>query len=158
MTAQLVIDTSRFEQDLSAIFDGIKEPCQIAMAESFKEVVNANLGDEGMTERRKDWIDLKSRYAKRVGRSNPTLRLSFSEAAKVGGVPEQLYHSTQISSSKDAAVVFNDCEYADAHQFGGGNMPERPFFPIWGGEVLPATTAKCVESAEKTAESMIRYL
>lgn len=149
MTAELVIDQQAFENSVMAEFQKVKIPCQAAMAEAFRGVVNANLGDEGVTDK-PQWDALQnSRYAKRVNRTEATLRLTASESAKVGGIPELLYNSTGMEvANPDFASVWNSCEYADYHQF-GGKVPARPFFPIANGEVTETTKDLCVAACEK---------
>ena len=101
---------------------------------------------------------MSDKYSKRIGgRTQATLRMTAAEAAKVGATAELLYDSTRIQvTNPEFAVVYNDCEYAADHQFGTNRMPPRPFFPISGGDVLPATTQKCVDACEKTLMEVLR--
>lgn len=156
MTAQLVIDEQAFYDSVMAEFQKVKVPCQSEMADVFRGVVNANLGDEGITDK-PQWDSLQnSRYAKRVGRTEATLRLTAGESAKVGGIPGLLYDSTGMDvTNPDFASVWNSCEYADNHQE-GITVPQRRFFPIDGGEVTEATKDLCVEACEKKLIELLK--
>ena len=157
MTATLTIDEPAFLNSIMAEFQKVKVPCQAAMAEAFRSVVDGNLGDKDFKDIPHDWDGLSSKYAKRIGRAYPTLRMNGVEAAIMGAEPNLLYDSTRIEvTNPDFATVYNDCEYASAHQFGEGNMPPRPFFPISGNEVLPYTTQKCLDACEAELERKLR--
>ena len=150
MNATLVIDEQTFINSVQAEFDKVKVPCQAAMAQAFRGVVNANLGDAGVQDK-PDWSPVTSKYAKRVGRTDATLRLTATEAAKVGGIPELLYDSTGVEvTNPDASFVWNGCEYAEKQQ------DARRFFPIVNGEVTQATQDVCVDACRKELEARLR--
>jgi phage gpG-like protein len=125
---------------LAAEFQAAKVAGQAAMAEKFFEITRENFGNDGI-DRPIEWPALSPKYAKRVGREHATLFVSG-----------ELEASLTWQSTPEYAEVFTDSEYAEVHQFGGGNhIPARPFMPL--------KNASAVEDAELTdfaAEQVIK--
>ena len=146
MNATLTIDEPAFLNSIMAEFQKVKVPCQAAMANAFYEVVMKNFGSGDGEDRPISWIGLGkgvpgSKYAKKVGREVATLELDGELAASVWPVGEM----------EEYATVSTTNQYASAHQWGEGNQPPRPFFPITGPEgetVTQFTTQKCVDACE----------
>jgi phage gpG-like protein len=169
MTVTLDIDQAAFEQSVMQQFASVKVPCQFEMAKEFKRIVDANFTVDG-GEDRPAWKDLSSVYQRKIdySRSNATLLMSdlevdsYKKHTGKSVVAGKLMASTRINAdNSDAAVVFNDCEYAAVHQDGGvtedgWTVPPRPFFPIQDGEVTPYTTQKCLDACQATLERELK--
>ena len=114
------------------------------MAGRFREIVMENFGETG-TDRPEEWPALSPKYAKRVGREEATLFVTGT-----------LMNSVEIDPyNPDAAVVSTKCSYAMAHQYGEGNMPKRPFFPMTDLELTPYAEQQVMEAAQHEAERLL---
>ena len=150
MNVTVTIDEPGFLQSIKECFQQVKVPCQTAMAEAFRDVVYANLGDDGQQDK-PVWDLLSKPYAKRVGRTEATLRLTPEEAKRVKGDPNLLYDSTGINvTNPEFATVYNNCKYAEVHQ------ETRRFFPVIGDEVTPITKDICVAACERVLEERLK--
>jgi phage gpG-like protein len=144
MTFELDIQNLNFAEQIQARFDEIKVPIQAAMAGRFREIVMGNFGETG-TDRPEEWPTLSPKYAKRVGRDEATLFVTGT-----------LMDSVEIDPyNPDAAVVSTKCPYAMAHQYGEGNMPKRPFFPMTDLELTPYAEQQVMEAAQHEAERLL---
>lgn len=80
------------------------------------------------------WDGLTRKYARRVGRSYPTLVMTPSERILAGKSLSKphLMNQFSVDVSGDSASLHNSSEYADAHQKGRpeANLPARPYFPV----------------------------
>lgn len=102
-----------------------------------KEITKGNFGTDG-SNRTTAWQGLSPRYAKRVGRQNPTLILTPPERIAVGKSLDKPHLLNQFRHAADSnsASLTNDSAYADNHQF-GKTIPARPFYPVSAnGETL----------------------
>jgi len=146
MTVTLTIDEPAFLNSIMAEFQKVKVPCQAAMANAFYEITMKICGAGDGEDRPSEWIGLGkgvpgSKYAKKVGREVATLELDGNLATSVW----------TVSENQEYATVSTTNQYATAHQWGEGNQPPRPFFPITGPEgetVTQYTTQKCVDACE----------
>ena len=145
MTVELEVDVSNFTQSLEQKFNEIKVPVQQAMAEVFEVMVRMNIGAEEGEYRPSEWSPLSAKYAKRVKRPYATMKLT--------GTMESTIKS---GSDEDAGYVTCGTEYAGAHQYGEGKMPERPFFPIAGGEFTEQAKDECLSAARIKLEEVLK--
>lgn len=102
-----------------------------------KEITKGNFGTNGEN-RTTPWKGLSARYARRVGRTVPTLILTPPERIAVGKSLDKphLLNQFQHTASSDSASLTNTSDYADNHQF-GKTIPARPFYPVsQNGETL----------------------
>ena len=86
------------------------------MAKVYCDIVKSNIGDSGPA-REIEWAPLVPWYAKKVGRSHATLRVTGELLASI----KPVQNTVEANSS-----------YAAAHQEGvlSKNLPRRPFFPM----------------------------
>lgn len=153
------------EDRIQAWAESIKIPVQRAMAVKLAEIVDQNF--QGQFDR-EDWPDLSDEYADVVGRPEATLILTSGEASRVNkyygksAVPGLLRASTAIETDDpDHARVFNDCEYAAVHQFGGTSaegrpIPARPFFPVDDGKLRGLSQELVREAAIEAIRELMR--
>lgn len=100
-----------------------------------KDLTLSSFGAAGRN-RPSAWVRLKDKYARRVGRSYPTLVMTPSERILAGKALSKphLINQFSVDVRGDSASLHNASEYAEAHQNGKpeGNLPARPYFPIDG--------------------------
>lgn len=116
-----------------------------AMAKAFWEITRANIGPNGV-DRPKPWPPLSESYKKKLREKSfgtpliPTLLRAGT-----------LLNSIRIISESNYAIVFSDCPYAAAHQYGYGpkRLPARPYFPVIGqtGNLTPYADGKVMAAA-----------
>lgn len=108
-----------------------------AMARSFAAMTREPMGASGK-HRPQPWAPLSEAYAKRIGRTEPTLVMTASERVAEGkdAASPHLRDSVQVQSvTPERAVVGADIEYAAAHQLGSG-VPPRLYFPVFKNNTL----------------------
>lgn len=116
------------------------------MGATLKRDTVANFGLSG-TDRPSPWKPLSKRYAKRVGRTAATLEVTGS-----------LMRSLRIGQSDGEAItVYTDDPKAAYHQFGEGNNPLRPFFPITPeGQLTPRARNRIETAAQLETQRILR--
>lgn len=133
------LDRNALEGTIVGTFERIKEPIQAAMAGKFLEITRMNFGSVGY-ERPTTWDLLTKSYAKKVGRAEATL---FVTGTLFGAIKQE--NSEDCSK---VSVSDSDVPYATVHQYGGKNMPARPYFPVEGSDQqLMPLTRQAVEDA-----------
>ena len=157
MTA--TISSSAFEafaSDLIARFESVKQPVQAEMAHTFWDIVQSNLGEFGI-DRPHTWPPLSNRssvgraYIRKVGRT-------FATLLETGALSQAIKWDGTQSDKATVSVSDSDCPYATRHQFGAPEhaLPERPYFPIVGDEVLPFTMDQVLESAANELDRALK--
>ena len=146
------IECSIDEQELMDVIgqklDAVRVPCQEAMADAMYDMVMENMGQEDGAYRVVWKKDLNPKYVKWLqkkgkGRSFATLVLDGT-----------LRDSVEKRSFTDYAEVFSDCDYAAAHQWGEGKMPQRTFFPMTNDGV----SLKAQEVCKKACQNKLNEL
>ncbi len=113
------------------------------MGATFKRIVISNFGATG-ADRPTPWPPLSKPYAKRVKRPYATLELRG-----------RLFRSVKLTVTDESATVFTDSPYAEAHQWGIGKMPVRPFFPMNRTRFTQFAERACVRAGQMELDKIV---
>lgn len=125
------------QQQIDALGDHLEKrieearlAAQEAGANAIYDMIQSNIGGEHGEHRPAPWPPLSPAYAKKVGRTYATLRVS--------GLLQSMIKVTHLHDASVVSIDNADVPYALAHQFGAGNLPARPYFPLMAGGDLEA--------------------
>lgn len=145
MRVTFQLDPSQLSRGIVATLGGShRRQILGAMAAKFKWLTLQNFGDAG-TSRPRQWPPLSPAYSKRVGRSHATLFLTSA-----------LFRSIQLRVTDDFAQVFTVSDYGEAHQWGNGRLPARPFMPMTQTNFTPYAEAECVKAGQQAYDAIIQ--
>ena len=130
MNVELVINEAEFAQALEQKFGEAKQPCQLAMAHAFHEMVNENIGSQDGPYRTEWQEQLSDRHIKYLSKMGVGFARDYATLELTG----QLRYSIESDADDDSGWVKSDCPYASSHQYGKGHLPQRTLFPLDGGE------------------------
>jgi len=141
---------------LVTFIDGAKDllekairEAQMAMTYRLYDIVQNNFGEAG-EDRPEEWVALSPAYARRVGRPHATLEVSG-----------KLRYSIQVDGEgPEGGRVWVDPDavpYALAHQFGSGNIPARPYFPMdENGQLTEYSQTSVLEAGRAALEEALK--
>ena len=130
-----------------ALLREVKQTWQAAAANRFATIVHRNFGQTG-EDRPTQWPSLSKDYANEFhgGSRIPTLFLTG-----------ELQQSVQIQDTNiEYSEVFTENEYAEAHQWGEGNLPARPFFPMnEEGELTTYSEWEVLRAGQEAVDKLV---
>ena len=149
MNVELVINEAEFAEALARKFGDAKQPCQLAMAHAFHDMVNENIGQQDGPYRTAWQEELSERHKKYLRRMGAGFARDYATLELTG----QLRYSIESEADDDSGWVKSDCPYAKGHQYGLGHLPQRTLFPLEGGEgsaeFSEAAKEHCLEACKE---------